>query len=327
MKTHCSKILIVILSAFLLLLGCDAPRENPVDPNNPDNQFAELNGTVKTKGFPFVPINSVNVFWENENALVQTSSDGSFSISDVKKIDGWLFFNGTGYSRDSVFIQWNNRKIINSEVFLNSIPIVDSLEFFSIVENRFQVNQIYRIVVRAQISDFEGVNDIDSVFLENESLNIRSRLLFNSLTGFYERTMGLADLRIADLNELIGKNFDLIVEDLEGRNFITANTFIKRVINEEIELFSPIQNAVVSVPFNLRWRRFTPGYNFIYEIEISTNEIQPQLVFRVENIPSDSISYLINTNFAGKDFFWTIWAVDEFKNRSRSKPGSFQIQE
>ncbi len=316
----------MFLFTILLIFGCDAPRENPVDPNNPDNKFAALSGTVKTKGFPFVPINSVNVFWENENILTRTSNDGTFDIPDIKKIDGWLYFNGEGYSSDSIFIQWNNRKAINNEVFLNSNPVLDSIEFFSIVENRFQVNQIYRIVIRAQISDFEGVNDIDSVFLENESLNIRSLLLFNSLTGFYEKTLGLVDLRVTDLNELIGKDFKVVVEDLNGRNFIAANTFIKRVINEEIELLAPIQNAVVALPFNLRWRRFTPGYNFNYEIEISTNEIQPELVFRVENIPSDSISYFINTNFAGQDFFWTIWAVDEFKNRSRSKPGSFQIQ-
>jgi hypothetical protein len=325
MKTCGTRILFILLS-LLLLLGCDAPRENPVDPNNPDNKFASLSGTVKTEGFPFVPIKEINVFWENENILVQTSSSGSYSISDIKKIDGWLYFNGNGYSSDSIFIQWNDRKKINNEIFLNSNPVLDSLEFYSIVENRFQVNQIYRVVVRAKISDFEGVNDIDSVFLQNESLNINTQLLFNSLTGFYERTLGLIDLNVSALEEVIGKDFLLVVDDLEGRSFNVASTIIKRVINSEIELISPINNAAVTFPFSLRWRRFTPGFNFNYQIEISTNEIQPELVFRAENISPDSIAFLITNEFAGQDFFWAIWAIDEFKNRSRSKPGSFQIQ-
>ena len=326
MKTFLSKILFISLSIIFLILGCDAPRENPVDPNNPDNQFAELSGVVKTEGFPFIPIENVNVFWENENVIVQTSASGIYNISDIKKIDGWLYFNSEGYSGDSVFIEWNERKKISNEIFLNSNPVLDSLEFYSIVENRFQVNQIYRIVVRARITDFEGVNDIDSVFLQNEELGVKSVLLFNSLTGFYERTLSPIELQVTDLNELIGKDFNVIVTDLDQRNFTIANTFIKRVINEEIELISPINNTVVSVPFNLRWKRFTPGYSFNYEIEIRTNDAERDLVFKAENVSSDSISYPITNVFIGQDFFWTIWAVDEFKNRSRSKPGSFELQ-
>jgi len=326
MKTYSSKILFIFISIVFLISGCDAPRENPVDPNNPDNKFAELSGTVKTKGFPFIPIQNVNVFWENENVIVQTSAGGNYNIPDIKKDDGWLYFNSAGYSGDSVFIEWNERKKISSEIFLNSNPVLDSLEFYSIVENRFQVNQIYRIVVRARITDFEGVNDIDSVFLQNEELGVKSVLLFNSLTGFYERTLSPIDLQVTDLNELIGKDFSLVVNDLDRRTFTIANTFIKRVINEEIELISPINNAVVSIPFNLRWKRFTPGFNFNYEIEIRTNDAERDLVFKAANVSSDSISYPITTQFIGQDFFWTIWAVDEFNNRSRSKPGSFELQ-
>lgn len=315
----------VILLSFIFINSCDAPRDNPVDPNNSNNLLSSISGSVKTKGFPFSPIQGVNVSWKNDNILVQTNEYGIFKLPKLLQKNGWLKFDCDGYSSDSLFINWNENNRVNSEIFLNSIPKLDTLEFFSIVENRFQFNQKYSIKVRARVSDFEGVNDIVSVSIQNEELSLLKILTYDHIQNFYEATFTLSDLKIASLNEIIGKDFKILVNDLGDKIFVVGIANIKRIINEEIELISPINNEAISEQLKLNWIRFTPGYNFEYRVEIFTNETPPSMVYSKQNIGKEEISLTVDHQFEGSNYFWVIWAIDEFNNQSRSKPGSFII--
>jgi hypothetical protein len=315
----------LILLLFIFSISCDAPRDNPVDPNNTNNLLSTISGLVKTLGYPYSPIHNVNVSWENENVLVQTDENGKYYIPNLIQKNGWLKFDYAGYSNDSLFINWNDNNLIASEIFLNSIPKLDSLEFFSTVENRFQFNQKYSIKVRARVSDFEGVNDIVSVSIENEELSLLKILTYNHIQDFYEGTFTLSDLKIASLNEIIGKDFKILVSDLEENIFSIGVTNIKRIINEDIVLISPINNETVNEQLKLIWTRFTPGYNFKYRVEVFTNETPPIMVYSKQDIAKDEISHIVGYQFDGTNYFWVIWAIDEFNNQSRSKPGSFII--
>jgi hypothetical protein len=318
----------LFLSAFLVFIAisCEAPRENPVDPKNPDNNLSSINGVVKTKGFPFIPIENVYVFWENDNILVRTDENGKYEIPNAVRRNGWLMFQGEGYSNDSTFINWQENNSFSGEIFLNSIPNLDSLEFYSVVVNRFQFNQRYSLGVRARVSDFEGVNDIVTVAIDNEEINLYKILTYDPAEDYYIGELTLRDLNISSLNEIIGKDFRILVIDIDDNDFIVGITNIKRIINEEVELISPINNESVSEPFKLNWTRFLPGYKFTYRVEIYTNETSPILVYSQAEIAQDSISHSVNSHFDGSNYFWVIWAIDEFKNQSRSKPGSFIIE-
>ncbi len=327
MRIYFRKIILFLASSlFIIAVSCDAPRENPVDPDNPDNKLSRINGIVKTKGFPFNPIENVSVFWENDNILVQTDEDGEYEIRNVIRNNGWLKFRAEGYSDDSTFIDWEEGNVFSGEIFLNSEPKLDSLEFFSVVVNRFQFNQRYSLGVRARVSDFEGVNDIDTVAIDNEEINLYKVLTYDPAEDYYIAELTLRDMNISSLNEIIGKDFRILVTDLDENVFIVGITNIKRIINEEVELISPINNESVSEPIRLNWTRFLPGYNFTYRVEIFTNETPPILLYTEENISRDSISHRVNFDFEGTNYFWVIWAIDDFKNQSRSKPGSFIIQ-
>ncbi len=324
-KIYQKILLILIVSSILVTISCDAPRENPVDPNNPDNKLSSISGIVKAKGYPFNPIKNVDVFWENDNILVQTDQNGDYSIPRAVRNNGWLKFHSKGYSDDSTFIDWKQDDIVSNEIFLNSIPTLDSLEFFSVVENRFQFNQKYYVKVRARVSDNEGVNDIVNVAIENNELNLLKVLDYDPAQNYYIGELSLSDLNIISLNEIIGKDFRILVNDLDSNTFVIGITNIKRVINEEIELIAPINNEQVNTPFKLNWIRFIPGFNFTYRVEIFTNETPPGMVYSKENIEQDSISLTVSSQFGEGNFFWVIWAIDEFNNQSRSKPGSFII--
>ncbi|MBU0473951.1 MAG: carboxypeptidase-like regulatory domain-containing protein [Bacteroidetes bacterium] len=325
MKKNRLILFFTVILLFITSISCDAPRENPVDPNNTENRLSSISGVVKSHGYPFTPISNADVFWKNNNILIQTDEDGKYSIPNVIKKNGWLTFECVGYSADSVFINWKENGAVANEIFLNSKPQLDSLEFFSVVENRFQFNQKYSIRIRARVTDYEGVNDIVNVLIENEELALLKVLTYDHTQDFYEGTLTLNELKITSLNEIIGKNFKVLVKDLEDKVFTVGITNIKRIINEEVELILPINNGTVTKPFKLSWKRFTPGYSFKYKVEIFTNETSPSLVYSKYDIAKDSISLLVNSEFEGSNYFWVIWAIDEFENQSRSKPGSFII--
>ena len=317
---------IAIVCSVIVTISCDAPRENPVDPNNDDNKLSKINGVVKAQGYPFVPIKSVNVYWENDNILVLTDENGKYSISSVIRNNGWLKFQSNLYSKDSIFIDWNKSSEIFNETFLNTKPQLDSLEFFSVVKNSWNSATIkHYLKIKARISDYEGVNDIVNVYIENIELNLLTKLSYDYTNNFYEGTLSLSDLGINSLDEIIGKYFRILVNDLDSNTFAIGNTNIKRVINEEIELISPISNEEVNTSFKLNWIRFILGFNFTYRVEIYTNETLQSLVYSKGNIEKDSISLSVNSHVGEGNFFWIIWAIDEFNNQGSSKQGSFII--
>ncbi|NCS89072.1 MAG: hypothetical protein AUK34_05060 [Ignavibacteria bacterium CG2_30_36_16] len=326
-----NKFYMFLIYIFLTLFAtaavtCNAPRTNPLDPLNPDKPFTSIEGLVKTISFPNAPISNVKIYWQNDNLLSSTNAEGQFTINNIRPINGWLVFRNEKFVTDSVFIQWDSQKGKTVSVFLNAKPVLDSLEFYSIVLNRFQYSQTADLFIRARISDIDGVNDIDSVYVQNTFLNFFKILTYNVNTHFYETKITLSELTLFSIDEIIGKNFEIIVRDLDARFFTVGSSNIKRIIKQEIEISSPSNHQSVSSPFVLSWKRFTPGFSFKYLLQISTDTTPPEVVWQVENVSPDSISYLVNQALNPGEYFWTIWAIDEFKNRARSKPATFNLE-
>lgn len=325
------KKLILISACFsfviaILLSSCEAPRNNPLDPQNAENNLASIEGSVKAIGFPNLPIKEVEVIWKNNLTTVRTDNNGDYTFVNLEKVDGWLIFRNDLYSDDSLFIQWGAEKKKFLETFLNAKPIADSIQIYSIVQNRFQFTQLYELFVAVKLSDEDGANDIDSVFVESPVFNTKQVLQFNSETGFYERKFSLSELTVVSIDEAIGKDFDFVVEDLTGRLFNVGSSNVKRKIREEVKLLSPLNNEITSQPVFLNWERFLPGFDFNYTVQIFTNQSPAELVWQKENISSSDISVLTDSSFISGDYFWVIWAIDEFLNRSRSKPATFRIE-
>lgn len=312
---------------FIVILffsnSCDAPRNNPLDPENGDKNIGVIEGLIQSVSLPRKPIEGASIFWSDKNIFAETNQSGIFKIENVIPNDDWLIFDKTGYSADSFFVKWNNQKNININVFLNATPKLDSMLFSSIVVNKFPSNQKYSIEIKAKISDEE--NDVDSVFLENSNLNITKRLDYNLSSKYYERTLFLPDLNIVSLDEIIGIDFEVIALDVSHKRFSVGLTNLKRIIKEEVLLTAPSGRETIRTDSILfKWNRFTPGFTFFYIIQIYTDETPPELIWE-ETLDKDLIDYLYVPELQAGEYFWVMWAVDEFSNKTRSKPASFVI--
>ncbi len=314
-----------MVSSLLIFISCNAPRNNPLDPNNPEYSFVTLQGSTQTFSPPFSGISNVSVYWSSANISVNTDINGKFKFSSIFPVDGKLIFQKSGYVSDTINVVWRNSKFLNYIVSLNKIPQLDSISIYSVVLNQFSPpGQTYQLGINSKISNND--NNINSVFVENSQLNLKKSLSFNVTSKDYEVTLTTQDLNVTDIEQTIGLNFNIIVKDSSNRLYNIGSDKVTRVIKAGASIQYPANDTTVSSTPTLKWQRYKTGYPFTFMVEIYTNNFaNSQLVFSKNNISSDSTSLFVNTPLSTNNYYWVIWVVDQFQNRSRSLPATFSI--
>jgi len=306
----------------LALLSCDAPRNNPLDPENPENPYTFLHGRVESLSRS--PLEGVTVYWARGDASVKTNSRGDFQFDYLLPENGWIFFEKEGFHRDSALVNWGTEKEFAIEHFMDALPVLENLEVYSIVLNTHPANKEFYLVIRTSIDDPDS--EIDSVFWQVPDLGIEG-FLEPSGAQNYELTFqpGLPN------EEVVGHDFIIIVKNQSGRRTGVGANQVQRVIKEDIVGLSPSGGATVSNRPTLEWQNFNPGFHHTYRLEVfkDVQFSQPELVWVVENLPETLASYTVDQDLEELQepdiYFWVIWAIDEFQNRARSKPLTFNV--
>ncbi len=316
---------IISLLLFGFLVSCDAPKLNPLDPQNPDYHLVAIDGFVKNLAGAHQPISGVNVLWKNQNIVLETDASGYFKIDQLLPQSGTIVFEKEGYSTKDSLISFENQKTLHLEILLNAIPKSVELAIYTSVLNRYPDVQYDSLFIKAKVSDAE--NEIDSVFVRCTELNINKALELNPSSGYYENKFSPGDLKLNFLDEGIGKNFEIIVRDRSNKSFIVDSSTIKRVIRKDIIFRSPANLEIVTNPTKFIWERFLPGFNFKYMIEIYKKSVSPPvLVKQWPDIPKGDIEFTSAIVLPRGEYFWVIWTIDEFNNRARSREASFVVQ-
>ncbi len=319
-----TKNVLILLTAFVLV-SCNAPRSNPLDPQSENYSLGIINGSVQTYSIPYSGIFGVNVFWQNGGELAQTDSLGNFKIDRIKPIDGNLIFQKNGFRSDTVFLVWGNTKVLNPQVNLNRIPQIDSISIYTMVINQYYPPQTSELIINTKIIDPD--NDIATVYVRNSQLGLNKALDFSVTEKNYQTILSTSDLNINDIEQTIGLDFNIYVKDVFNHEFMVGSEKVTRVIKNGVSINSPANDTTLTSTPDLTWRRFLPGYPFTYMVEVYTSDFaNSQLVVRQNNISMDSLSYHLNSTLPSGNYYWVIWAIDQYGNRSRSLPATFKIQ-
>ncbi len=317
---------LLIIIVVLVGINCNAPRTNPLDPLNPDYNYGTIEGTVLTVGNPSFAIANVEVIWENANLITETDANGRFRLSNIPIENGNIVFSKAGYKADTLNVIWGSSKRFISLTFLNGIPTLDTVSIYTSVTNEYFQDPESELFVIAWITDLD--DDVDSVFVFNESLNLRKPLIYFPSEGNYQ-TIVDTELNV-NIEQTIGLDFSIMAKD-RSNEFIIGSDRVTRIIKDEVIGLQPsTDSSIVDTlqPVIFEWNRFEAGYNFNYMIEVYSLPTfsSPQLVHTKTNIPSDSISYILPQILPDGNYYWVIWIIDEFQNRSRSKPAAFRIR-
>lgn len=311
------------LCFFLVLFwlwSCDAPRNNPLDPANENSSLSALSGNVLTYRVPHQPISGVKVTWENENRFAYTNNSGHFSFSDISQTPGWLFFETQAFLYDSIFVDWKTTKS-GFDKYLNARPMLQSKLFYSSIRNRYPDRKIINLNLKVDIADPD--NDIDSVLVECGSLNVNTFLNYDLGNKVYQRSLTMADLNIGQVDAVIGHVFGIYVKDNLKNKILVTEEIVKRIVKEEVITRSPDSGDTLSLTPTLNWEPIDPGFPFMFMVEIYLDDINPPLIWSKGEISSGTTSISVDTPLEENRYFWVVWVIDEFQNRSASKPKTF----
>jgi hypothetical protein len=299
---------------------------NAIVQNMQLHPMPSLQGHVKTTRVPPLAISGVKVTWKAAQQFTFTDAQGYYKFEEVSPDAGQLFFEKEGYKSFTENIVWSENSVVTTDVFLNANPRLDSLTLYSIVEHNYGPRIVEQLNVFAYLDDEE--DDIMSVFLQCSPLDINAELSYNVQHKRFERSFSVIDLNINSMREVVGHDFSLMVLDDYDELYDLGAERIERVIIDEVEVDSPKNSDEVGNPVALQWQYFNPGFPFSYNIEVYTDDdFTQELVWHKEGVPSDSLSIIVDETLEPKEYVWMIWCVDEFSNRSRSKPGSFSVAE
>lgn len=309
---------------MILLNSCEASRENPLDPNSTDNLLGTIDGTVQTFSLPYTPIKNVEVFWKPGNILVYSDTGGNFRIPNVKIQNGHLIFRKDGYHTDTIEVDWAGARRVTEQVNLNKIPTLDSLSIYSVLVNSSNPPALMsEIIISTKINDID--NDIDTLAVVNGKVGLYKVMDFNIASKTFQTVLTPEDLNVSDLEQAIGLEFDFRVRDVLGEIYLLHGDGVNRIIKDQVTGLQPANDQQIgSLPFNLSWDSYSPGYNFHYMLEIYTAD-GSQLAFRKDSVSSAATSFTI-TQLESGSYWWAIWIIDEFNDMSRSIPATFIVQ-
>lgn len=118
---------ILILVLLIAVQSCDAPHINPLDPENPDYKFGQLDGVVFNNSSK--RLEGVKVIWKNQNALTYTDTNGYYKVEDIPRTNGTIYFEKDGYAADSLQVDWQNQKnkTLANKTLEYAIGIIDGI--------------------------------------------------------------------------------------------------------------------------------------------------------------------------------------------------------
>jgi hypothetical protein len=291
-----------------------------------DYSIGQIDGTVRAAAPSLKALGGAKVFWKNQNVLLTTDSQGYFKLTNVPFGNGWLYFEADGYSKDSMFVEFGNqREMIKhlNNIYLNSIPKLHDFKIYTSVENWYPDKRRYRMEVQVSISDDEL--DIDSVFLKCSDLKFSKAIRYNSSSRYYEGSYIQSYLNLTSMEEAIGKTFYIVVKDANNKSFTIGSSNIKRIINDIIDLDSPVNSITVNSLPTLKWIRLRPGFKLHYWVQVYTNDVSPILMWDKDNVTEEEFQATVDSPLSTGDYFWVVWCVDDFGNKARSRPATFSV--
>jgi hypothetical protein len=315
-----------VLVAFCVsLLSCEAPHKNPLDPKNPDFNFATLSGKIMTKNAGTtqnVPLSDVMIDFHSLRTF--TDQKGYFEWNEIFKMDGWIYFRKNGFFDDSLFIHWQSHNEISVTDTLKKVPVLVSLHAYSVVVHNYPALKEYKVTVRAEFTD--ALDNNDSVLVINKELNKPQRL-YNLATKVYQMDSSVAVWGFSSIQDILLAPFELWVNDQIGHQTRLGSDKIQRIIDDEIIPLTPKGAQVVQQNPVLQWQAVNPDFDFTYTVELyDWNAILPFLSWSSGDIQSEITSKRVPIKLVPGNYLWVVWCVDKYYNRSSSKRAFFVVE-
>ncbi len=308
----------------LILAGCggDAPRDNPLDPVN----GIEVKGRVE-RFYTTNAIEGAMITLKPANLITLSDASGNFDLrGEIPGGDYLLTCQATGFRSDSLSVRLPIPQDVTFK--LDALPYFTNISLTTHHISRFfPPDDLFLVQIEVTVEDRDGGGDVSQVTMQIPDFSFVDTLTRVSpqeqqfITQVEPHQIGLTFL-----GELVGKPFVFQAQDLPGAVSQSDAAFITRIIDQTPLTQFPAGGVTLTPPIEFQWAPVSVPFTFSYTIEIYQSFINfSTLVDAIANIPPANTSYTYTNPLPAGNFFWVIYIVDEFGNRSRSKKSSFVI--
>lgn len=314
-----------LIIAFLIS-GCleDAPRINPLDPDGENNRI-EITGSVE-RIYSDAAITGAQLMLMPQQITAVSDNSGRYSITmPPESVLQSLICSAPGFQPDTVTLSTDRDTELNFR--LNALPEFQSIALTTLRQASFIPGDQFFLDLNVMIEDDDGQGDVSLVWFEvpaTGAIDTLTRLRPEDPEFFIRIRPSV--IGFSHPEAMIGQPFVFHAEDAPGSKIDSGPRFITRVIREVPE--ADILNQPQTLPITFRWQPLqNPGFPYSFTIEIYLDSpIQFPPIIVLEDIPSTETSWLFSGPLASNDYFWVIYIVDEFGNRSRSLPRELMVQ-
>lgn len=313
-----------LLFALVYLTGCteNAPRTNPLDPA----LGIRLDGVVQRSSNGEAIAQALLTVQPGERGTI-TNAAGEFSFSETFDPGTYMLIcTKPLFAPDTMMLDLQSSK--NAQFELNELPLVLDATVTSRYEARFLPPNRVFLEFNVHGSDQDRPGSLISADAELPTLSWAGSLIeveasTNQL--FFSRHVA-NDFGVTDLESMIGLPVHFTVKDAEGGKSSSYQNQLARIITRLPRPLEP--SGTATMPFDFVWEPLKLPFEYTWTIEIYLNvgiNLPPVDVIEGISSAQDRIAYN-NSELNAQDYFWVLYIVDEFGNRSRSYETTLEIQ-
>ena len=321
----------------LLGAGClgEAPRDNPFDPGSDlFRNEGTLNGQVLSRND--APLAGVDV------RLIPDSSRGGTVRVARTGVQGRFTFEGapasTNYTlqaekanysrvvREALEVRAGESEDL-PPLHLNALPVFNEVAVRSLHISRWwPEDDLFFVEVAAEVSDADGLIDLDRVWLDVPDIGFTVPLEARS-EGQFEQIIAADSLPASNPQALLGRPLFLLAQDREGMTTQSHALQLARIIEETPVATSPKDRVLLTDNQPLfTWDPFVNRFPFTYRIDIFRTEVNRDvLVTQQVGLGMNTTTFQLQSTLETGEYFWTVSVVDSFGNESRSKEAGFRV--
>lgn len=311
----------------LAMGGCslDAPHDNPLDPDSPqytgEGNFA---GRTLLSNSPSTGVPSVRIATIPSTVVILTDSLGSFQFPPVRAGSYDVVASKELFTSDTVRVTVVAGRQQAIAFSLNGFPEIGSTKILTRKIDQWWPNPAYFAEISAAVADPNGIADIDSVWLQVDSLLYTMAYSITDKT--FQLTLTSYQLPSNNLEWLVGKPLSVRARDRAGASGVSAPFYVTRLIEQEaIPQYPKFQDTTSASPV-FQWT--PPDVRFVYTYSLNVVRVDAGTTVTIwtkDNIGNHLLSYGYPFVLTKGNYFWTIAIVDEYGNYARSKESSFVV--
>lgn len=326
-----------------LLAGCldEAPHENPLDPLS--EGFRDEGGIAgrvtsvlpvggSLEGRPNVQVRMIPVGTAGRPELAtRTDGEGYFALHAVPAGPYAVEARDEGLSTDSDTVTVLAGQVAETMLQVEAVPVVDEQSLRTVhIVRWFPSVPIFQLEVEVEARDPDERGDIASAALVvPDPAGAPVALPLASVAGQPGRFAHVFDAEeLPDgVDGLLGRTLHVEVRDASGNVSAGEPISLVRVIEQSPQTQSPQGGATAEPSPTLVWRPAQLPFAFTYRVDVFLVDGAgvPNLVEQQTAIDPAVTSYAVQQTLAPGDYFWTLWVVDAFGNRSRSLEAGFRV--